>query len=180
MAYRIPPGGKTASAPPMRSGYSRWRMGDWRRYPIPSESLLVQYRRTLPTCVTCVMEGVRPVLAEIQAWWCPSSFGNPRRIKQRRGVQPGHASAGCTGEAGRIAAGKLRCLSQRHWGPVPGRACRGSGRHAGTGFQLSGTSLCPAIWPPSARWALTGELRAVSQSGPAPVRGVRRLGFSSV
>ena len=31
------------------------------------------------TCVTCVMEGVRPVLAEVQALVAPSSFGNPRR-----------------------------------------------------------------------------------------------------
>ena len=32
------------------------------------------------TCVTCVMEGVRPVLAEIQALVVPSSLGNPRRV----------------------------------------------------------------------------------------------------
>ena len=31
------------------------------------------------TCVTCVMEGVRPVLAEIQGLVVPSSYGNPRR-----------------------------------------------------------------------------------------------------
>ena len=32
------------------------------------------------TCVTCVMEGVRPVLAEVQALVVPSSLGNPRRV----------------------------------------------------------------------------------------------------
>ena len=31
------------------------------------------------TCVTCVMEGVRPVLAEIQALLAPTSYGNARR-----------------------------------------------------------------------------------------------------
>ena len=30
-------------------------------------------------CVTCVMEGNRPVLAEIQALIAPSSYSNPRR-----------------------------------------------------------------------------------------------------
>ena len=32
------------------------------------------------TCVTCVMEGVRPVLAEIQALVVPSALSNPRRV----------------------------------------------------------------------------------------------------
>ena len=32
------------------------------------------------TCVACVMEGVRPVLAEVQALVVPSAFGNPRRM----------------------------------------------------------------------------------------------------
>ena len=32
------------------------------------------------SCVTCVMEGVRPVLAEVQALVVPSSLGNPRRV----------------------------------------------------------------------------------------------------
>ena len=31
------------------------------------------------TCVTCVMEGVRPVLAEIQALLAPTAYGNARR-----------------------------------------------------------------------------------------------------
>lgn len=31
------------------------------------------------TCVTCVMEGIRPVLAEVQALIAPSGFSAPRR-----------------------------------------------------------------------------------------------------
>ena len=47
----------------------------------PSEMLLSGRPEDAPgTCVTCVMEGVRPVLAEIQALVVPSSFGNPRRV----------------------------------------------------------------------------------------------------
>ena len=46
----------------------------------PSEMLLSGRPSDAPgTCVTCVMEGVRPVLAEIQALLVTSAGGNPRR-----------------------------------------------------------------------------------------------------
>lgn len=46
----------------------------------PSEMLLSGRPDDAPgTCVTCVMEGVRPVLAEIQALVVSSSSNNPRR-----------------------------------------------------------------------------------------------------
>ncbi len=48
--------------------------------PNPSEMLLSGRLENTPgTCVTCIMEGVRPVLAEVQALLTPTSFGNPRR-----------------------------------------------------------------------------------------------------
>ena len=46
----------------------------------PSEMLLSGRPENAPgTCVTCVMEGVRPVLAELQALVVSSAGGNPRR-----------------------------------------------------------------------------------------------------
>lgn len=46
----------------------------------PSQMLLSGRPEETPgTCVTCVMEGVRPVLAEIQALVVTSAGGNPRR-----------------------------------------------------------------------------------------------------
>ena len=46
----------------------------------PSEMLLSGRPDDAPgTCVTCVMEGMRPVLAEIQALVVTSAAGNPRR-----------------------------------------------------------------------------------------------------
>ena len=46
----------------------------------PSQMLLSGRPEDTPgTCVTCVMEGNRPVLAEIQALLAPSSFSVPRR-----------------------------------------------------------------------------------------------------
>lgn len=48
--------------------------------PNPSEMLLASRPENAPgNCVTCIMEGNRPVLAEIQALIAPSSFSNPRR-----------------------------------------------------------------------------------------------------
>lgn len=51
-----------------------------REVPNPSQALLEGRITDEPgTCVTCVMEGARPVLAEVQALLTPTSFGNPRR-----------------------------------------------------------------------------------------------------
>ena len=49
--------------------------------PNPSEMLLEGRPTDTPgTCVTCAMEGVRPILAEVQALLTPSSFNMPRRM----------------------------------------------------------------------------------------------------
>ncbi|MCC8182864.1 MAG: DNA repair protein RadA, partial [Clostridiales bacterium] len=51
-----------------------------REVPNPSEMLLSGRPAGTPgSCVTCVMEGMRPVLAEVQALVAPSSFAVPRR-----------------------------------------------------------------------------------------------------
>ena len=48
--------------------------------PNPSEALLSGRPKDTPgSCVTCVMEGARPVLAEIQALLSPSGYGTSRR-----------------------------------------------------------------------------------------------------
>ena len=48
--------------------------------PNPSEMLLSGRIENSPgTCVTCVMEGTRPILAEIQALITPTSYNVPRR-----------------------------------------------------------------------------------------------------
>lgn len=49
--------------------------------PNPSEMLLEGRPMDTPgTCVTCAMEGVRPVLAEVQALLTPTSSDRPRRM----------------------------------------------------------------------------------------------------
>jgi len=48
--------------------------------PNPSEAMLSGRPENMPgSCVTCVMEGVRPVLAEVQALLSPSAYWNSRR-----------------------------------------------------------------------------------------------------
>ena len=48
--------------------------------PNPSEMLLADRPENTPgTCVTCIMEGTRPLLAEVQALLTPTSFNVPRR-----------------------------------------------------------------------------------------------------
>ena len=48
--------------------------------PNPSEMLLSgRPEGASGTCVTCVMEGARPVLAEVQALVAPSAYATPRR-----------------------------------------------------------------------------------------------------
>ncbi len=47
----------------------------------PSEMLISGRPKNTPgTCVACVMEGSRPILAEIQGLVTPTAYGNPRRM----------------------------------------------------------------------------------------------------
>ena len=49
--------------------------------PNPSEMLLEgRPKNASGTCVMCVMEGSRPILAEVQALVTPTGFGTPRRM----------------------------------------------------------------------------------------------------
>lgn len=49
--------------------------------PNPSEMLLEgRPKNTSGTCVMCIMEGSRPILAEVQALVTPTGFGTPRRM----------------------------------------------------------------------------------------------------
>ncbi len=47
----------------------------------PSQMLLSGRPKNTPgTCVACVIEGTRPILAEVQGLVTPTGFGNPRRM----------------------------------------------------------------------------------------------------
>ena len=128
----------------------------------PSEMLLSGRPKDAPgTCVTCAMEGARPVLAEVQALIAPASASNPRRmsngfdynraamllavLEKRGGLKVSQCDAylniigGLTLEE---PAGRLPPLRWRRWWPSP---------------PAIWTSPCRTIWRPSARWASPGR-----------------------
>lgn len=81
MAYRILRAAKNRFGATNEIGVFEMDDGGLVEVPNPSEALLAGRPKDTPgTCVTCVMEGARPVLAEIQALVVPSNFGNPRRV----------------------------------------------------------------------------------------------------
>ena len=79
-SYRILRAAKNRFGATNEIGVFEMRDDGLNEIPNPSEVLLSERPEDTPgTCVTCVMEGVRPVLAEIQGLVVPSSSGNPRR-----------------------------------------------------------------------------------------------------
>ena len=79
-AYRILRAAKNRFGATNEIGVFEMRDIGLAEVPNPSEMLLSERPEDAPgTCVTCVMEGVRPVLAEIQALVVPTSYGTPRR-----------------------------------------------------------------------------------------------------
>ena len=81
MAYRILRAAKNRFGATNEIGVFEMEDGGLAEVPNPSEALLEGRPTDTPgTCVTCVMEGARPVLAEIQALVVPSNLGNPRRV----------------------------------------------------------------------------------------------------
>ena len=103
----------------------------------PSEHLLSGRPSVTPgTCVTCVMEGSRPLLAEVQALVATSFYNMPRR--NSTGIEYNRAMmllAG-PGEAGRAAPLRLRRVYQCHRRADAGRAGRRSGGDPGARLQL--------------------------------------------
>ena len=81
MAYRILRAEKNRFGATNEIGVFEMEDDGLAEVPNPSEALLAGRPTDTPgTCVSCVMEGARPVLAEIQALVVPSSLGNPRRV----------------------------------------------------------------------------------------------------
>lgn len=80
MAYRILRAAKNRYGATNEIGVFEMDDTGLREVPNPSEMLLEGRLTEAPgTCVACVMEGARPVLAEVQALLTPTTFGNPRR-----------------------------------------------------------------------------------------------------
>jgi len=80
MSYRILRAAKNRFGATNEIGVFEMGDGGLVEVPNPSETLLAGRPTDTPgTCVTCVMEGNRPILAEVQALLAPTSYGNGRR-----------------------------------------------------------------------------------------------------
>ncbi len=80
MTYRILRAAKNRFGATNEIGVFEMRSEGLVEVPNPSELLLSGRPENAPgTCVTCVMEGARPVLAEVQALLAPAAQNMPRR-----------------------------------------------------------------------------------------------------
>ena len=80
MSYRILRAAKNRFGATNEIGEFEMMSGGLEEVENPSQMLLSGRPDDAPgTCVTCVMEGVRPVLAEIQALLAPAAYGTSRR-----------------------------------------------------------------------------------------------------
>ena len=80
MSYRILRAAKNRFGSTNEIGVFEMVDDGLKEVPNPSEMLLSGRPKNCPgTCVTCVMEGTRPILAEIQALIAPSGFSGARR-----------------------------------------------------------------------------------------------------
>ncbi len=80
MSYRILRAAKNRFGSTNEIGVFEMADNGLREVPNPSETMLSGRPLDTPgTCVTCVMEGTRPILAEIQALVAQSGYGNSRR-----------------------------------------------------------------------------------------------------
>ena len=78
--------------------------------PNPSEMLLTGRPLRVPgTCVACVMEGTRPMLAEMQALLTPTVFGVPRRTVSGFDYNRAMLLLAVLEKRGGMSAGNLDC-----------------------------------------------------------------------
>lgn len=146
--------------------------------PDPSRLFLSDAPGVPGCCVTCVMEGTRPLLAQVQSLLCPTAYGSPRRtalgmdtprlnlllavLEKRAGLRL------CDKDAYLNAAGSL-CLQDR-------------GADLGAALCLASAYYDRPLSPHTVAMGevgLTGELRPVSQMEQR-VKECRRLGYTRI
>lgn len=146
--------------------------------PDPSRLFLSDTSGVPGCCVTCVMEGTRPLLAQVQSLLCPTAYGSPRRtalgmdtprlnlllavLEKRAGLRL------CDKDAYLSAAGSL-CLQDR-------------GADLGAALCLASAYYDRPLSPHTVAMGevgLTGELRPVSQMEQR-VKECRRLGYTRI
>jgi len=144
----------------------------------PSEMLLAGRPPMTPgTCVTCVIEGTRPILAEIQALVTPSSANMPRR--NSNGIEYNRAMMllAVLGQRGGLRVGGC----DAYINVIGGLNIDDPGADLATVLALASAYKDKPVRGEMAAFGevgLTGELRQVSQIGPR-LAEIARMGFES-
>ena len=145
--------------------------------PNPSEALLAGRPEGAPgTCVTCVMEGNRPVLAEIQALVVPSAYGNPRRVSNGMDYNRAMLLLAVLEKRG----GLLVSSCDAYFNVVNGLSLDEPAADLAAVLAAASSfrdRVVPNDLAAIGEVGLTGELRAVSALGQR-LSEVRRLGFT--
>ena len=145
--------------------------------PNPSEMLLAGRPQDTPgTCVTCVMEGARPVLAEIQALAVSSPAGNPRRTSNGFDYNRFAMLLAVLEKRGGLKVSAC----DAYLNIIGGLSLDEPAADLAAVIALASSYLdrpVPADLVAIGEVGLTGELRSVSQLGQR-VSEVRRLGFT--
>lgn len=177
MSYRILRAAKNRFGATNEIGVFEMEEGGLTEVPNPSEALLSGRPVDTPgTCVTCVMEGVRPVLAEIQALVVPSSLGNPRRVSNGFDYNRAMLLLAVLEKRG----GLLLNGCDAYFNVIGGLSVDEPAADLATMMALASSfrdKTVPSDLAAIGEVGLTGELRAVSSLGQR-LSEVRRLGFS--
>ena len=177
MAYRILRAAKNRFGATNEIGVFEMEDVGLAEVPNPSEALLSGRPTETPgTCVTCVMEGVRPVLAEIQALVVPSGLNNPRRVSN--GFD--HNRALLLLAVLEKRGGLLLNNCDAYFNVIGGLSLDEPAADLATIIALASSfrdKPVPSDLAAIGEVGLTGELRAVSSLGQR-LSEVRRLGFT--
>lgn len=177
MAYRILRAAKNRFGATNEIGVFEMEEGGLCEVPNPSEALLSGRPTDAPgTCVTCVMEGARPVLAEIQTLVVPSSLGNPRRVSNGFDYNRAMLLLAVLEKRG----GLLLNGCDAYFNVIGGLSLDEPAADLAAIIALASSfrdKTIPSDLAAIGEVGLTGELRAVSSLGQR-LSEVRRLGFT--
>ena len=177
MAYRILRAAKNRFGATNEIGVFEMEEGGLTEVPNPSEALLSGRPTDSPgTCVTCVMEGARPVLAEVQALVVPSNLGNPRRVSNGFDYNRAMLLLAVLEKRG----GLLLNGCDAYFNVIGGLSLDEPAADLATMIAIASSfrdKPVPSDLAAIGEIGLTGELRAVSSLGQR-LSEVRRLGFT--
>ena len=176
-AYRILRAAKNRYGATNEIGVFEMRDSGLQEVENPSEMLLSGRPEDAPgTCVTCVMEGARPVLAEIQALAVSSPAGNPRRTSNGFDYNRFAMLLAVLEKRGGLKVSAC----DAYLNIIGGLYLDEPAADLAAVIALASSYLdrpVPADLVAIGEVGLTGELRSVSQLGQR-ISEVRRLGFS--